>query len=125
MKDIQRIVQELAQESGFNTLVLTDASGFPLAAASDSKEAQAPAAVAALIQRVAGQTREQLGLEAMNEVAMYDASGQRLVCRAFRAGDHELIMAAKIPPQLSYRRVMNRAIREIQKAWKLTRTIKQ
>jgi predicted regulator of Ras-like GTPase activity (Roadblock/LC7/MglB family) len=117
MKTLQTIVQETAQENGFTSLVLTDASGFPLASSSSRAEAETPAAVAALIQRVAERSRSHLGLEAMHEMTLYDAAGQLLVCRPFVSGEHTLLVAAMIPPHKTYRRAMNRAIRLLQQAW--------
>ncbi len=114
---IQDIVQQLSQQHGFTAVVLTDASGFPLASSLGGGSAEAPAAMAALIQRVAEQARSHVGLGAMDEVTMNDEAGQRLVCRWFSAGSHKLILAIKVPPQMSYRRATNQAVKQIKEAW--------
>lgn len=114
---VQDIIQQLGQQPGFIAAVLTDASGFPLASSSGGGTADAPAAIAAMIQRVAEQARSHVGLGAMDEVTMNDEAGQRLVCRWFTAGDHKLILAVKVSPQVAYRRATNQAIKQIKQAW--------
>ncbi len=122
MKQIQEIIQQLCQTHGFTAAVLTDASGFPMASSSGGGTADAPAAMAALIQRVAEQARSHVGLGAMDEVTMNDEAGQKLVCRWFTAGDHKLILAVKVPPQIPYRRATNQAIRQIKEVWTFKRS---
>lgn len=117
MNQVRKIIQQLGQERGFVEVVLTDAVGFPLAALASGAEAEAPAAIAAFVQRMAEQARGRVGLGVMDEVTMYDEAGQRLVCRQFVAGEHTLILAAKIAPRTPYRRATNRAIRQIQRVW--------
>jgi predicted regulator of Ras-like GTPase activity (Roadblock/LC7/MglB family) len=117
MKQVQEIVQQLSQQHGFTAVVLTDASGFPIASSASGGAAEAPAAMAALIQRVAEQARNHVGLGAMDEVTMNDEAGQKLVCRWFAAGDHKLILAVKVPPQVTYRRATTQAIKQIKDAW--------
>jgi predicted regulator of Ras-like GTPase activity (Roadblock/LC7/MglB family) len=117
MKQVQEIIQQLGQQSGFAAAVLTDASGFALAASAGGGTADAPAAIAALIQRVAEQARNHVGLGAMDEVSMNDEAGQRLVCRWFTAGDHNLVLAVKVLPNVAYRRATTQAIRQIKQVW--------
>ncbi|MEW5870860.1 MAG: roadblock/LC7 domain-containing protein [Chloroflexota bacterium] len=117
MKQIQEIVQQIGQENQFSEVVLTDASGFPLAAFTQGSSPEPSAAIAAMIQRVAEQAGGRIGLGSMDEVSMYAESGQRLVCRRFMAGEHVLYLAVKLPAQMTYRRVTNQAIRQIRQAW--------
>lgn len=117
MKQIQEIVQQLGQQAGFHEAVLTDSMGFPIAAFITNSSAEPSAAVSAMIQRVAEQASERVGLGAMDEVSMYDEFGQRLVCRRFLVGERVLFLTVKVPPQVSYRRVTNQAIHKIQAAW--------
>ena len=117
MKIIQEIIQNLGQTGRFSEIVLTDASGFPLAAYSQSGSPDAIAAVSATIQRSAGQAGSRIGLQTMQEITLFDETGQRLVCRRFTAGDHTLFLSLRLQQSLAYRRVVSQAIRQIQAAW--------
>ncbi len=117
MKQLQEIVQQVGVEHGFLAVVLTDASGFPLAASTGGEQAEAPAAIAARVQRVAQQASAHVGLGEMDEIVMFDEHGQRLVCRAFAAGERTLILVVKLAAQTAYRRATNQAIRQIQRVW--------
>ena len=117
MKQIQPIVQQMGREIGFNEVVLTDSSGFSLAAYTDGGSPEPSAAIAAMIQRVAEQASGRVGLGTMDEVSMFDERGQRLVCRRFTVGERVLYLAVKVPPQMAYRRATSQAIRQIKAAW--------
>jgi len=117
MKQVQEIIQHLSRENHLPEIVLTDASGFPLAASTNGSQAEPSAAVAAMIQRVAEQARGHVGLAAMDEVVMNDEAGQRLVCRRFMAGELVLYLVIKAPPKVAYRRATNDAIRQIRAIW--------
>jgi predicted regulator of Ras-like GTPase activity (Roadblock/LC7/MglB family) len=117
MKQMQEIVQSFCQDYGFTAVTVTDASGFPLASSAGGAAGAAPAAMAAMLQRSAEQVSSRVGLGTMQELTMYAEDGQRLVCRPFQAGDHTLILAVQVPPQVAYRRATNLAIRAIRQAW--------
>ena len=117
MKQIQAIVQQLGQEMGFDEAVLTDSSGFPLAAYTAGGNPEPSAAIAAMVQRVAEQAGSRVGLGAMDEVSMYDEQGQRLVCRRFKVCDRVLFLAVKAPVHMAYRRATSHTIRQIRAAW--------
>lgn len=117
MKQIQETIQQIAQQSGFTEAVLTDSSGFPLAAYPAGGSPEPSAAIAAMVQRMAEQARARVGLGLMDEVSMYDELGQRLVCRRFTIGERVLYLAVKVPAQTAYRRATNQAIRQIRAAW--------
>ena len=117
MKQVQEIIQQICQENHFTELVLTDASGFPMAASTDGGSAEPSAAIAAMIQRVAEQASSRVGLGTMDEISMFDDAGQRLVCRQFMIGEHKLFLVAKMPAQTAHRRATNQVIRQIRTAW--------
>lgn len=115
------LLHTLNQDGGFSISVLSDQQGFPLASAMESgQDPDLQAAVVALVQKSAVQATNQLGMAQTDEISLYSAGGQRLVCRLFMANEHSLILAVQIPDKAkSYRRLTNRAISAIQKSWKL------
>ncbi len=124
MSGSTEIAEQLAvmnAEGSFSISVLTDLAGFPIAwAAQGDQDPDMQAAVVALIQKTARQVRDQLGMAQMDEISVFDAKGQRLVCRPFTANGHELILAVLVPSRdQTYRRLTNRAVRAIELGWKL------
>ncbi len=117
MKALNEIVRQLVMENGFRAAVLTNASGLPLVAFPEGSEAEAPAAMVALVQRVFEQVRGRVGLRTMDEIALRDEAGQQLVCRRVSAGQHELVLAVLIPPRRDYRQATSWAVQQIQQAW--------
>jgi predicted regulator of Ras-like GTPase activity (Roadblock/LC7/MglB family) len=107
------------QEGAFPISVLTDKEGFPIASAtSNGQDPEKQAAVVAMVQRVANQVHSQLGMGQSNEISLYDSLGQRLVCRIFTAGRHDMILAVQVPHrEQTYRRLTNLAIQAIRKNW--------
>ena len=119
--EIAEILASMNEEGAFLISVLTDLAGFPIAwAAVSEQDPDMQSAVVALIQKTARQVRDQLGMAQMDEISVFDAKGQRLVCRPFNANGHELILAVLIPQRdQTYRRLTNRSVRAIQIGWKL------
>lgn len=118
---LSEVLQEMNQEGNFSISVLTDRQGFPLAAASkEGEDPEMQSAVVALIQKTARQTENQLGMSETDEISLFDTQGNRLVCRPFSVNGRYLILAVQMPDRNQpYRRLTNKAIREIQRAWKL------
>ncbi len=118
MKAIQQIIQELSQQEGFSTVVLTNASGLKLATSSNSPEAEALAAVVADILRAASGISDRLHWNTMSEIMLLSEDAQRgLLCRRFTAGGRELVLAVFIEPGHAYWQATTRAIRDIQAIW--------
>ncbi len=63
------------------------------------------------------QARTQMGLAQVDEVSIVDNDKIRLTCRYFVADGEEFILAIVALPYQSYRRLTNRAIREIRRFW--------
>jgi predicted regulator of Ras-like GTPase activity (Roadblock/LC7/MglB family) len=118
---LSQLLAEMNENGNFPISVLTDKEGFPLAsAAAAGQDPDKQAALVALIQKTANQVRSQLGMAATDEITMYDANGQRLVCRPFRINSYDLILAVVVPEKSStYRRLTNSAIHQIRENWKL------
>lgn len=118
---LAKLLAEMNGQGNFPIAVITDIEGFPIAwAALPDQDPDLQSAVVALIQKTAIQVRQQLGMARMDEISVYDREGQRLVCRPFEANQHQLILAVLVPDKRqAYRRLTNKAIRSIQKIWKL------
>jgi predicted regulator of Ras-like GTPase activity (Roadblock/LC7/MglB family) len=119
--EIARLLTEMNRQGNFPIAVLTDKHGFPIAsAAAPEQDPDTQSAVVALVQKTAGQVRQQLGMAQTDEISLYDTEGRRLVCRPFSANGHEMILAILIPDRhQSYRRLTNKAVSTIQRQWKL------
>jgi predicted regulator of Ras-like GTPase activity (Roadblock/LC7/MglB family) len=118
MKAIKQIIEDLSQQPGFGTVVLTNASGLALATSSDRQEAEALAAVVTEILRASSGIGGRLGWGQMSEVMLLSDDAQRgVLCRQFKAGKSELTLALFIQPQHAYWQATTQAIRQIQQAW--------
>jgi len=118
VEELQRLLAILNEQGRFAASVLTDGMGLPIASAAESTmEKEGQAAVAALVQGVAGRIRERLNLSETDEVSFFDSSGRRLVCRLFTADGHEFVLAVMIHERgRPYRLVTNRAVRSARQA---------
>jgi len=118
---LSHILAEMNQKGGFSIAIITDRNGFPVASATASAEdPDTQSAVVALVQKTAAQARHQLGMAQTDEISLFDADGQRLVCRPFTANGYDMILAVRIPDKKqSYRRLTNQAIRDVKKLWRL------
>ena len=120
MKAVQDIIRNLSQQEGFGTVVLTDATGLPLATSEDRDGAESLAAVVAEILRAAGGISARLGWGTMSETLLLSDDAQRgVMCRQFKAGRRDLVLALFITPQNAYWEATTQAIREIQQVWRL------
>lgn len=114
-----KILADMNRDGNFAISVLTDQEGFPIASATDNgHDPEKQAAVVALVQKVANQAHNQLGMGQSTEILLYDSLGQRLVCRMFTSNHHPMTLAVLIPHKTQpYRRVTNLAIQSICKNW--------
>lgn len=115
MKEVQRLVRELAQSDGFSTVVLTDASGLPMATSEDFAAAQALAAIVAEVLRVAQRAGERLEMTDLTEIMLLSQDAQRgVLYRQFEAGGRHLVLAMVIQPNHAYWQATREVIRQIQ-----------
>ncbi len=122
MKQIQNLIEELSQEPGFSTVVLTDNTGLSLAAAGDLSQAQSLAALVGEILRLGYQAGRRLEMGGMSDMIMlYDEVKQGILCRQFTAGQQTLILAVVIQPNEAYWPATSRAIRQVQESWSFQR----
>ena len=115
------ILKKMRQEGNFSFCVLIDKDGFQVASsANDPLDLDRKAATIALIQRTIEQVQRHMQMTSPQEVVIFDSSGQRLVCRLFQIQQYPMILACIVPDRnQSYRKIMNKAIREIHQNWKL------
>jgi predicted regulator of Ras-like GTPase activity (Roadblock/LC7/MglB family) len=118
MRAIQTVIEQLSQADNFDTLVLTDPTGLPVATAGDRKEAQALAAVVTEILRVSKQIDTRLELGRAESFALLSHQTHRgVLCRQFTAGDQPLVLAVIVQYGGNYSRHIEEAIRHIQEIW--------
>lgn len=119
--ELARLLAEMNEIGGYPLSVLTDRQGFPIAsAAAPGEDPDTQSAVMALVQKTATQVQNQLGMAQTDEIALYDATGRRLICRPFNANGHEMILAVSVPHRhQSYRRLTNRTVNAIKRRLRL------
>jgi len=113
----EKILQEMNRAGDFKATVLSTTEGLSLASAPANYEDEMAAAMVALLNKVAGQTRQQLNLVQVDELSLVGDDRTRLACRYFSVAGQDLVLAVLTPPDHCYRRLTNRAIREIRRAW--------
>ncbi len=118
-QQLEAVLRSMVEERGFVAAVLTTPVGLPLSSALREERSLSDilAAVAPVLEQAAQRTSARSGLEAADEVVIRSTDRTLLVCRFFGVGDQSLILASIVPKGLSYRRVMNDAIRSVRAAW--------
>jgi len=113
---ITQILRDLNQGGGFVASVLTDERGLALASVAEAEEdAQAQAAVVALVAKSASRVADQLGMAGTEEVAVSDTHGRLLVCRRFQVGERGFLLSVLVPGRHQrYRLLTNRAVQSLQ-----------
>jgi predicted regulator of Ras-like GTPase activity (Roadblock/LC7/MglB family) len=113
VQQLEDILQEMSDQSGFKAVVLASEEGLPLATLPSMYDSDTTAAMVAMLEGVSREARNQLGLAEVDEVTICDLDRIRLVCRYLSINGEVLILAVMVPPREYYRRVTNRAIRRI------------
>jgi predicted regulator of Ras-like GTPase activity (Roadblock/LC7/MglB family) len=116
---LQRILETMKREGGFEAALLTSLDGLPIATVPPDYDSDVAAAMVALIQRVSHDAREELEMAGVDEVTIRDQDYTRLVCRYLDVDGQQMILAALVPDGNYYRRATNRAIHEIKTAMQL------
>jgi len=110
---LEEILCVMNEAGGFRVSVLTSTEGLPIVTVPAGYDSDVTAAMVALLQRVSSDAQSQLGMAEIDEVTIRVRDRIRLVCRYLTVGRERLILAAIVPPGRYYRRVTNRAIRQI------------
>ena len=110
---LDTILHELNETGRFKAAMLTSTEGLPIAALPANHDSDFTAAVVAMIQRASDDVQSQLGMANVDEVTIQSQDRIRLVCRSIAVGREKLILAVMVPAGRSYRRLTNRAARQI------------
>ena len=110
---LKEILYAMNEAGGFRLSVLTSNEGLPIATAPVDYNSDLAAAMVALLQRVSNDAQSQLEMSELDEVTIRDSDRTRLVCRYLTVRRQSLILAAMVPPGSPYRRVTNRAAKQI------------
>jgi predicted regulator of Ras-like GTPase activity (Roadblock/LC7/MglB family) len=110
---LEEILAAMNEAGQFTVSLLTSAEGLPIAVAPTDCDSDVAAAMVALLQRVSHDAQSQLGMAEVDEVTIRDRDSIRLVCRYLTVGEQRLILAATVLPGCYYRRVTNRAVKQI------------
>jgi len=113
----EKILREMNHAGDFKAAVLSTTEGLSLASAPAGYEDEITAAMAALLNEVARRAHRQLNLAQVDELSLVDDDRIRLACRYFSVDGQDLVLAVLTPPDHYYRRLTNRAIREIRRCW--------
>jgi hypothetical protein len=119
-RQLGKLLSQFIQDGGFSICVLTDQNGLPIASASQNgHDPDRQAAVMGLIQRnVAAVAAQGLGFAMADEIAFNYDQGQRLICKFFKAGNHDLILALTVADRnKTYRRLTRALIGAIRQTW--------
>ena len=115
----EEILESVNKEGSFEASMLASSDGLPIATVPSDYDTDIIAAMVALLRNVARETQDHVGLAQLDEVSTRARDSIRLVCRYFSVNDEDLILAVVVPSQQRYyRRLTNRAIREINLAWR-------
>jgi predicted regulator of Ras-like GTPase activity (Roadblock/LC7/MglB family) len=110
---LQEILHALNETRKFEAVVLASADGLLIATAPTDYDSEVTAALVALLQKVSSEAQQQLGMAEVDEVTIRSRDRVRLVCRHLDVGNEGLILVVVVTPGRYYRRVTNRAIKQI------------
>lgn len=115
----EEILLRLKDTGNFPVAVLAGEDGLPIAVAPSpsSYDADTMAAMVTSVKDFLQETQVRLGLAEIDEISIVVGDRKRLICRYFNAAGRLFVLALVAPPDQSYRRLMNRAAREIAQAW--------
>ena len=112
---LKEILCEMNADGRFEVVILASQDGLLIATEPADYDSEVTAATVALLRKVSSETREQLGMAALDEVTIRSNDRVRLVCRYLSVGEQGLILVALVPPDRYYRRATNHAIRQIRR----------
>lgn len=118
----KKALRTMAKEGDFKAAVLSLEDGLPLVSTPAHYEDETAAAMVTLLNETAKRINHQLRLPQVDEISLVYDDRTRLVCRYFTVDGHELLLMVLAPPNQSYRRLTNQAIKEIERVWLSRRT---
>jgi len=115
----EEALERVNREANFEASVLATSDGLAIATVPSDYDTDITAAMVALLRSVARETQDSVGMGQLDEVSVRASDRIRLVCRYFSVDDEDFILAVVVPhDRRYYRRLTNRAIREIKLAWR-------
>lgn len=114
----EETLERVNAEGSFEVSMLASSDGLPIATVPSDYDTDVTAAMVALLRRVAQEMQDNVGLAQLDEVSVRASDKIRVVCRYFSVNDEDLILAVVVPSDRRYyRRLTNRAVREIKLVW--------
>jgi hypothetical protein len=111
---LQTVLRELTTNEAISLAALASDDGLLVAAVPEVELASVAAAVGASLHQLADRLPE---MGSADEVSIAFDDRQRLVCRALPCERAALLLCLVVKPGRAYRRLTNRAMREICAAW--------
>lgn len=112
---LQEVLFELHDAGRFEAAILASGDGLLIATVPTDYDSELTAATVALVRKVSSEAQERLGIGELDEVTVRSRERKRLVCRYIPIGEPGLILVVIAPPGHYYRRLTNRAIRQIER----------
>lgn len=114
---IEGILRDLIENGEFGGAIVATDDGLPIATVKSSNvDVRLIGAVAASIKTLAKRAHQEL-----NEISLRDTKGGVVVSRYFSIsapqGEFSLLLAVQVPRKKSFRRLINQAVRKIQRVW--------
>jgi hypothetical protein len=111
---LQTVLRELTAHEAISLAVLASDEGLLVAAVPEAELASVAAAIGASLHQLADRLPEK---RPVDEVSIVFDDRQRLVCRALPCERADMLLCLVVQPGRAYRRLTNRAMREICAAW--------
>lgn len=112
---LESILHRINKEGEFVASIISTLDGFSIASASSQFDDVVISALSSIVQETSNRAEKYMGFKRMDEVSLVDDDKFRLVCRGFNVEDSQFILTVVVPPNKTYRRLTNEAIREIEK----------
>lgn len=119
------LLQETCNVHRFDLAVLTDMDGFALAyAGTNQREMESVAATSALAWQLVQRMQEHIGLDEVEEYALSNRRGQKLVCRLFEVNTQRMMVVFLLPVGIPHRRAATRLVRRLQQLLETPKLLK-
>lgn len=112
---LEGILHRINQEGEFRASIISTLDGFSIASASSQLDDVVISALSSIVQETSNRAEKYMGFKRMDEVSLVDDDKFRLVCRGFNVEDSQFILTVLVPPNKTYRRLTNEAIKELEK----------
>ncbi len=117
--EFETILHDLNKAGSFTASIIASHEGLPVAVAPTPPlhDPDTIAAMVTMVREFIQQTQVRLSLQEVEEVSIVVRDRSRIVCRYFDLEGQSFVLVVITGPNVSYRRLTNHAVREIQKSW--------